>query len=114
MRHHYRNGFDLSAWFGCGRRADRRSNQELISERSLYDHLNFEGRSIVLYGEFESGARRVAIDFDGVNACCKAAVINGRRPGNKLVPPMASGFEAPSVQIGAVSCSIREGNVFAQ
>jgi hypothetical protein len=35
--------------------------------------VDFEGRSVVVYRQFESGVRRIAIDFD--NAGCKATLI---------------------------------------
>jgi hypothetical protein len=91
------------------------SDETAPGQPSARDHVNFEGRSIVIYREFESGARRIGIDFDGANTICKATVINGRRLGDNLARPYSGRtFEASSVQIGAVSCSIQEGNVFAQ
>jgi hypothetical protein len=44
-------------------------------------HIDFAGRSIVVYREFESGAHRIAIDVDGANTSCKATVVNGRQAG---------------------------------
>jgi hypothetical protein len=89
------------------------SDEAAPGQASAKDHVNFEGRSLAVYREFQSGARRIAIDLDGTG--CKATIINGRRPGDKLLrPQMGSGraFEASSVQIGTVSCSVKEGNVF--
>jgi hypothetical protein len=90
------------------------SDDAAPGQPSAKDHVNFEGRSIAVYREFQSGARRIAIDLDGTG--CKATVIDGRRPGDKLLPQTASGrtFKASSIQIGAVNCSIQEGNVFGQ
>jgi hypothetical protein len=79
-------------------------------------HVDFQGHSIVVYSQFQSGARQVAIDVDANHAAgCKAGVIIGRQAGNNVVRQSGRGpFEATSVQIGSVSCSIREGNVFGQ
>jgi hypothetical protein len=77
------------------------------------ERVEFEGRSIVMYRQFESGARRIAIDVDGTS--CKAQVINGREGGKNIARRSGyGGYEILSVQVGAVSCSIREGNVFGQ
>jgi hypothetical protein len=85
-----------------------------VSSSSATEHVNFEGRSIIVNTQFESGARRIAIDFDH-NAGCKADVVNGKEAGKKLEGGVQRGrFEASSIQVGSVSCSIREGNVFGQ
>ena len=77
--------------------------------------VQFEGRSIVVYREFASGAHRIAVDVDGAGTACKASVVNGRQAGNALQRTEGRGpMEISSVQVGAVSCSIREGNVFGQ
>jgi hypothetical protein len=78
------------------------------------DHVGFQGRSIFVYRENVSGARRIAIDFDG--AGCKATVIYGRQGGKNIeLQHQGRGqVEISSIQVGTVSCSIRDGNVFAQ
>lgn len=80
------------------------------------DHVDFEGHSIVVYREFQSGARRIAIDFDGLSSSCKAVVIVGKQAGMKVMQQRTGHgmFDVSSVQIGSVSCSIHEGNVFGQ
>jgi hypothetical protein len=79
------------------------------------DHVDFEGRSIVVYRQFQSGARRIAIEIDGSGSSCKATVINGREGGKNIVHYTGRGrAEVFSIRIGSVSCSIREGNVFGQ
>jgi hypothetical protein len=80
------------------------------------DHVDFQGRSIVVYREFQSDARRIAIDLDGNGAGCNAGVINGRQSGKSIVQQQAGRgeVEASSIQIASVSCSVRDGNVFAQ
>jgi hypothetical protein len=80
------------------------------------DRVTFEGRSVVVYRELQSGARRVVIDVDGAGTGCKASVVHGRE-GGKTMARNARGAgmsEIFSIQVGAVNCSIREGNVFGQ
>jgi hypothetical protein len=84
------------------------------SEAAAKDRVDFAGRSILVYRQFRSGARRITIDVDGTS--CKATIVNARE-GGKNIARYSIGFgmaEVLSVQVGAVSCSIREGNVFEQ
>jgi hypothetical protein len=79
--------------------------------------VDFQGRSIVVYTEFQSGARRIAIDLDGNGAGCNATVINGKQAGKNIVYQYAGTLgrvEIFSIQIETASCSIQEGNVFGQ
>jgi hypothetical protein len=87
--------------------------------KSSSDHVDFQGHSIVVYREFQSGARRIAIDFEGAGKSCKATIINGRQAGSNAVRRAMRGpehgvFDASSIQIGSVRCSMQEGNVFGQ
>jgi hypothetical protein len=83
-------------------------------EAAAKERVDFAGRSIVVYRQFRSGARRIAIDVDG--STCKATVVNGREGGKsiKQYSNRFGGAEVLSIQVGAISCSIREGNVFGQ
>jgi len=85
-------------------------------QSSARGRVDFDGRSIVVYREFESGARRIAIDFEGANTICKANVVVGKQTGKEAVQLITGRgrFAASSVQVGTVSCSVREGNVFGQ
>jgi hypothetical protein len=47
------------------------------------DRVDFQGRSIIVYRAFDSGARRVAIDLDG--SVCTATVLNGKQSGKNIV-----------------------------
>jgi hypothetical protein len=81
------------------------------------DRVNFEGRSIVVYREFaggSAGARRIAVDLEG--SSCKASVIVGKQAGKNLAYQTSGRgrIVMSSVQIGTVSCSIQDGNVFGQ
>jgi hypothetical protein len=81
-------------------------------ETATKDHVAFEGRSIVVYRQFRSGARRIAIEVDGMT--CRATIIHGRE-GGKTIEKSFGGQEIMSLQVGSsVTCSIREGNVFGQ
>jgi hypothetical protein len=77
------------------------------------DHVTFEGHSIVVYREFESGARRILIDVSDATTC-KASVVNGKLAGQRAMRQMLGRgiMEITSLQVGTVSCSMREGNVF--
>jgi hypothetical protein len=81
-------------------------------EAAARDRVDFEGRSIVVYQQFRSGARRIAIDAEGT--VCKATVVNGREGGKPIETYRYGSAEVLSLQVGSVSCSIREGNVFGQ
>jgi hypothetical protein len=78
------------------------------------DRVEFQGRTIVVYREFDSGARRITINVDTATQNCTAAITHGRQAGSKVVSKVGSKgyFDATSIQIGNLSCSIREGNVF--
>jgi hypothetical protein len=81
-------------------------------EAAARDRIDFEARSIVVYRQFRSGARRISIDLDG--ATCKATVVNGREGGKHIETYGYGSAEVLTLQVGSVSCSIREGNVFGQ
>jgi hypothetical protein len=55
---------------------------EAAPGKAAKDHVDFGGRSIVVYRQFRSGARRVNIDLDGTT--CKAKVVNGREGGKNI------------------------------
>jgi hypothetical protein len=90
------------------------SSESAPGQSDVKDHVDFQGRSIVVYREFDSGARRIAIDLEGTS--CKAAVMLAHQAGSKLVSQSGPRgvLEASSIQVGTVSCSIKEGNVFGQ
>jgi hypothetical protein len=65
-----------------------------------------------VYRQFRSGARRIAIDTEGT--VCKANVVIGREGGKPIETYGYGSAEVLSLQVGSVSCSIKEGNVFGQ
>jgi hypothetical protein len=98
---------------GAGGRSVDTSPDQSTSDAK--DRVDFQGRSIVVYSEFQSGARRIAIDLDSAGTGCKASVINGRQAGKNIAQQTGFGpIEVTSVHVDSVNCSIREGNVFAQ
>jgi hypothetical protein len=77
------------------------------------EHVDFEGRSLVVYQQFRSGARRIPIDVEGT--ACKATTAHSREGGKNIKRTLAGGeAEVLSTQAADVSCSVREGNVFGQ
>jgi hypothetical protein len=77
------------------------------------EHVDFEGRSLVVYQQFRSGARRIAIDVEGT--ACKATIVHGREGGKNIQRTLGGGeAEVLSTKAEGVSCSIKEGNVFGQ
>jgi hypothetical protein len=77
----------------------------------------FQGNSLVLMSAFQSGgARQIRIDFDGSFGSCTANVIVGKSGGATFTgKSLASGrtYEVQSTSAGGASCSIKDGNVFA-
>ena len=75
----------------------------------------FEGRSLILDSAFTSGARRIIIDFDNGFEGCQAKMIVGKESGRPLRQTgmiTAVELEVDSITVGAVSCSMRDGNPF--
>jgi hypothetical protein len=46
------------------------------------EHVDFDGRSIVVYQQFRSGTRRIDIDAKGT--VCRATIVNGREGGKDI------------------------------
>jgi hypothetical protein len=86
------------------------------SSSGAKDRVDVQGHLIVVYSEFHSGARRIAIDLGGAPTGCNATVVNGRQAGKNIVHQTGGHglVEVTSVHIESVTCSIREGNVFGQ
>jgi hypothetical protein len=76
--------------------------------------VRFEGQQLLVDTQFESGARRVAINFEGNYSTCNVNIIQGREAGAKtMVFGAGRRREVLSIQTATPSCSIREGNIFA-
>jgi hypothetical protein len=80
--------------------------------------VRFEGRSIEMTNGRINGARRVEIDLDESFGSCTARVVNGKEAGassyvvhslkNRVTP-----VEVQSVSTSAATCTMKDGNVFA-
>ncbi len=81
--------------------------------------ISFEGHSMLALQPSEGGARLIMVTFDQAFTSCTAEVINGKAEGrssmtrNSLINP-GSTVEIQSVHTNGVTCSMRDGNVFAQ
>ena len=72
------------------------SLSETAPGEAAAEHVDFEGRSIVVYRQFRSGARRIAIDIDGTT--CRAT------DGKNIQRSVGrGGAEVLSAQVGSVS-----------
>jgi hypothetical protein len=79
------------------------------------ERVDFEGRTIIVYRQFPSGARRVVVEFDGAPTNCKASVTYGKEGGKNEAWNSGLGrVEVFSIQVSGVNCSIQGGNVFGQ
>ena len=76
--------------------------------------VTFEGNSLVGVGVNLGVARRVAATFDANFSSCSASVTIGKSGiGTKITGFDGAVYEVISMQPGASSCSIRDGNAFA-
>lgn len=76
--------------------------------------VTFEGNSLVGVGVNLGVARRVAATFDASFSSCTASVTIGKSGiGTKITGFDGAVYEVISMQPGASSCSIRDGNAFA-
>jgi hypothetical protein len=79
--------------------------------------MDFAGHSLVMYGQSEGGASRVAVDFDETYQGCTVSVTVGKQVGRTSFSQtslMGERLEVLSVQTAGFECSIKEDNVFAQ
>ena len=79
----------------------------------------FQGRALLVTTAYEGGASRVQIDFDGSFGNCTAAVIIGKAPGAStftVEKGLVTGrkWVVQSREAGPATCSIKNGNVFAE
>ena len=78
----------------------------------------FSGRSLVLAGAMRQGGRHVSVEFDQGFSSCTVQVTIGREAGTDLIKgrSLTTGkrIAFQSQGTSGASCSIRDGNVFAQ
>jgi hypothetical protein len=81
-------------------------------------NVQFQGSSLVLHTlqQSQSYATQIKIDFDPGFANCRASAIFGRGAGVSTFKSISTGemIEAQSALASDVSCSIKDGNVFAE
>jgi len=80
--------------------------------------LQFQGRTLVIYGgHHNSAALQIKIDFDPGFSTCTASAIFGKSTGlgTFTFKSMSTGktLEAQSVSARDATCSVKDGNVFA-
>jgi hypothetical protein len=78
----------------------------------------FSGHSLSMTSAFESGARRIAVEFDDRFSSCQAKVVYGKEAGQSSMRPGSvfggQTVEVRAIEISGVACSVREGNVFTE
>ncbi|HXW40689.1 MAG TPA: hypothetical protein VEK75_05770 [Xanthobacteraceae bacterium] len=80
--------------------------------------VSFQGNALVAVLLHEHGAMRILVTFDSGFTGCTAEVIRGKEAGansmraNSLIRP-GTRVEIQSVKTSGVTCSVRDGNVFA-
>jgi hypothetical protein len=105
-----------------GGRAGGSSNQErapgdAYTPNVRSGQLSFQGNKMIQILTYESGARRVVVDFDSGFGSCTAEIIQGKENGRpRIGTSSVTGrrVEILSIQIASPRCSIREGNAVAQ
>lgn len=99
-------------WHRTGRGGE--DNGERAPEQNRAGALNFQGNQLVGTYVFHGFARRLVVSFDAGFTSCNTSVVYGKSGG----PASWKGLdgvtrELLSINVSAASCSIREGNAFA-
>jgi hypothetical protein len=80
-------------------------------------NVSFSGNTLVGTNSFGGAARRIQVTFDGGFSSCSAQVVTAKLAGAKTatVKSIATGgmVEFESVSAGSATCSIAQGNPFA-
>jgi hypothetical protein len=109
-----------------GRVFDRLKMTNPRGESGFVDEIggktSFSGNSLVAVQTQERGARRIAVTFDQAYSGCTAEVIHAKEAGasTMLGAAIISGRNKPRAEIesshvsGAISCAIKDGNVFGE
>ncbi len=118
--------FTFTVYFGTGGHVFKRMFAVAASRRTSGADdkvgggdaaVSFSGNTLVGTNSFGGAARRIQITFDGGFSSCSAQVVTAKLAGAKtaVVKSIATGgmVEFKSVSSGAASCSIAQGNPFA-
>ena len=90
-----------------GRNSDERVGSE------AHDRVSFAGRTLIVIQNWSQyGARRIQVIFDQGFTSCSADVVRGKETGAAVIQG-SHGAIIQSVKTTGVSCSLRDGNVFA-
>lgn len=79
--------------------------------------INFPGRTMSVVNKLQTGARQISASFNENFSECSGNVIYGRTGSAPIIQGMwnsSAKVQIISISIGAMSCSIKSGNAFAQ
>jgi len=79
-------------------------------------NFSFEGDRMIGTAVFDGGARRMTVSFDPSFSSCTATVVYGKSGSANQKWQSLDGnttYEVISISVGAVGCSVREGNAVA-
>jgi len=118
--------FTFTVYFGTGGHVFKRVFAMAASGRTSGSEdkvggggaaVSFSGNTMVGTSSFGGAARRIQVTFDGNFSSCSAQVVTAKLAGAKtaVVKSIATGgmVEFESVSAGSASCSIAQGNPFA-
>jgi hypothetical protein len=78
----------------------------------------FAGHALIITSQFESGTRRVVVDFAGGLTSCQARVAYGNESGHSTMR-FRSRFsgeivEVRAIEVSGITCAVKDGNVFTE
>lgn len=99
---------------GRGRGHQAQMSQEVSDEGGNREVTEWrtEGRSLVAYKTFKSGARRLVVDFDNEYKSCSLKVQFAREGGAHNIIQGHGRWEILSIDVSSPTCRIQEGNTF--
>jgi hypothetical protein len=99
---------------GSGGRSGKYGGSRDAGPEKTAQNIKFEGNSLVAVGVNLGVARRVSASFDAAFSSCTASITIGKSGAHtKITGFDGAVYEVISMQAGASSCSIRDGNAFA-
>jgi hypothetical protein len=86
--------------------------------RGTVSNTKFAGHSLIMTSQFESGARRILVDFESGLTSCQAKVVYSKESGRSTLH-LISLFSGRSVEVRAIEvsnvrCTVREGNALTE
>jgi hypothetical protein len=108
-------GRAFAKFFARGSRRSAESEQG-PTDSSTVGAVHFQGNSMFVDKQMESGARRIMITFGSEYTACEARILYGKENGAGQIRRhgIISGksFVVHSLRLSGASCSVRNGNVF--